>query len=85
MARKDSDICIQLSPGWGNDYNCASGKLYCNTYAEDPKRCCPESCQNSEPFTEGECLQSSAGGSCTYPFYTMPDECSECMEGLSLI
>ena len=87
MARKDSDICLQLSPEWGDVYKCTQGKPYCKNqnYAKDPKRCCPESCKNSEPFTETKCLQSETGGSCTYPFYTMPDECSECMERVTFI
>lgn len=76
--KKDSDVCLQLSHGW-ESWNCRQAVPYCNNkgWAKDPWRCCPETCQLSEPFTEKECKQSTAGGSCTYPFYALPEQCSE--------
>ena len=80
IARTDSDICIELTEGWSG-FSCKDAKLYCwNTnYGKDPRRCCPETCELSEPFTKKKCLDSSIGGHCTYPFYTLPHECKEGM------
>ena len=62
---EDSDSCLQSSPGWGT-YNCASSTIYCDSYAKDMKRCCPESC-NSGVLTEDDCNGLSGYGTCIYP------------------
>ena len=80
VARKDSDVCIEVTEGW-SDFNCKKSKIYCSSenYAKDPRRCCPETCEVSEPFTKKKCLDSKRGGTCIYPFPSLPDECSEGM------
>ena len=62
----DSDSCLQSTPGWGSIYTCASSTSWCNMYAKDMKRCCPESC-NSGPLTEVECNSLNGNGNCIYP------------------
>ena len=79
-ARKDSDVCIEATKSWSG-FNCMKSKTYCRNenYAKDPRRCCPETCELSEPFTKEKCMASSIGGHCTYPFYTHPQDCKEGM------
>ena len=62
----DSDTCLQSTPGWGSFYTCASSSSWCDLYAKDMKRCCPESC-NSGTMTEVECNALNGNGNCIYP------------------
>ena len=64
---KDSDSCLQKSPGWSKSYTCENSRGYCTTWSKDLKRCCPKACKNTEPFTEYECRVTKGKGSCTYP------------------
>ena len=77
-AMKDSDVCIKVSPNWGMRYDCEDAKDYCKSqgWSKDAKRCCPESCRQSEPFTSIKCHKMT-GVSCEYPFYALSDECGE--------
>ena len=65
---RDSDACLQASPGWGDSYNCknSANYLYCTIFGKDLRRCCPESCGTWE-FTKQDCLSFSGSGTCTYP------------------
>ena len=69
---RDNDKCLSSSNGWAS-YKCAHLKKgtkyhkYCNTYSKDTRRCCPEACENTEPFTQDLCDASDTVGICTYP------------------
>ena len=75
-ALKDSDTCLQTSDTstW-DGYDCSGSLWYCELWDKDMRRCCPETCKNSEPFTEIKCNQSNEKGTCLYPFFSLPDEC----------
>merc|ERR1711963_249117 len=64
---KDSDACLQASPGWST-YVCSSSSSigYCTSWGKDMRRCCPESCATGI-FTEQACNQFPGQGTCTYP------------------
>ena len=63
---KDSDACLQASPGWGTSYTCSSSIGWCFSWGKDLRRCCPESC-GTGIFQEKDCLAFSSEGTCTYP------------------
>jgi len=63
---QDNDACIQNE--WGNSYTCASAAQWCDSYAKDMYRCCPETCEAGE-LNEDECnalSQVRARGNCDY-------------------
>ena len=68
----DSDTCLQNSGGWKN-YVCADLKRgtgyhdYCDSYSKDTRRCCPETCDNTEDFTYSVCEAAETSGTCKYP------------------
>ena len=69
---KDNDACLQSSPGWSASWTCENtGTEYCESWAKDMKRCCPESCNTENlvtiKFSEEDCNKSSGKGTCTYP------------------
>ena len=68
---KDSDMCLQNSNKWGgyscNDLTKSKYVLWCNDWAKDTRRCCPQACGNKKPFTEAACEESKGKGICTYP------------------
>ena len=70
---KDNDACLQSSDGWSTSYTCENSKgSYCESWAKDMRRCCPESCKKENPentlkFTEEDCNKSPGDGTCTYP------------------
>ena len=41
---KDSDACLQASPGWDTSDTCQSSTHKCKSWGMDMMRCCPESC-----------------------------------------
>ena len=41
---KDSDACLQASPGWDTSSTCQSSTYKCKSWGKDMMRCCPESC-----------------------------------------
>merc|ERR1712136_573741 len=43
---QDNDACIQQE--WGNSHTCASLARYCDSYAKNMYRCCPETCEAGE-------------------------------------
>ena len=74
---KDNDECILNTPGWEtashvNKWSCnyftiAGGyRHYCDDWAKDTRRCCPETCENSKPFTKTVCEASPGKGTCIY-------------------
>lgn len=70
---KDNDACLQSSDGWSTSYTCENSKgSYCESWAKDMRRCCPESCKKENPentlkFTEEDCNKFPGDGTCTYP------------------
>ena len=63
--RKDNDLCLQESPEWGTYATCINSDMYCESYAKDMKRCCPETC-NSSDFTQKDCKHDTGSGTCIY-------------------
>ena len=58
---------MKTGPPWSDRYTCSVyASTYCDRYAKDFKRCCPESC-GVENFTEDECNKSTGKGKCIYP------------------
>ena len=74
---KDDDKCLQKSPGWSISYKCKTSTQYCNSWAKDMKRCCPDTCKSGE-FTEVDCRLSKGLGTCIYPSVSQG-----CKSGLS--
>merc|ERR1719265_2345458 len=62
----DSDICLQQSAKWGTKYKCATSLQWCNSWAKDLLRCCPDTC-GAAACTADECNKLPGLGSCTYP------------------
>jgi len=61
---QDNDVCIQKV--WGTSYTCASAAQWCDSYAKDMYRCCPQSCEAGE-LNEDECnALPRARGNCDY-------------------
>ena len=50
---------------------------HCNDWAKDTRRCCPQACWNTEPFTKAVCEASGGKGTCIYP---NDAQCSEKQE-----
>ena len=65
---RDSDSCLQASPGWGSTYKCTQISVIwqCTRWGRDVKRCCPKAC-NSGKFTKEDCDSYSGQGTCIYP------------------
>ena len=63
---KDSDSCLQASPGWYSSSRCSEETYWCTSYAKDMHRCCPESCDTGT-LTEDQCHALLRSGTCTYP------------------
>ena len=77
----DSDWCLAKTSGWGFSYKCKDMEDYwCKQYEKDMRRCCPQHCDNKQPFTIEECEKSSGNGVCDYPFLAFIEECS--IEGM---
>ena len=53
---KDSDACLQTSPGWNTSDTCQSSTHKCKSWGMDMMRCCPESC-TSWYFGQGHLLE----------------------------
>ena len=71
---KDSNKCLKnASWKWGASWKCfhftetGGYKHLCNDWAKDTRRCCPEACGNTKPFTKAACETFSSIGECTYP------------------
>ena len=62
----DSDECLANTPDWGSGKDCAYAKSYCNSWAKDARRCCPETC-GTGLLTESECNALDSKGTCIYP------------------
>ena len=63
----DSDSCLEAAPAWrGWGYICTSAIDYCDSYAKDLRRCCPETC-NTGVLTEDDCNALNGDGDCIYP------------------
>ena len=81
--RLDNDICLQNSEGW-EGYSCSDvGLDWCQFWAKDTRRCCPDAC-NSIQFTEEECslYPEWIGGNCTYPY---PSTCRKYRKTLLIL
>ena len=63
---RDSDECLANTPKWGSSKDCAYAKTYCNSWAKDARRCCPETC-GSGALTESQCEALNSKGTCIYP------------------
>ena len=63
---RDSDECLAKTPKWGPKKDCAYAKKYCDTWAKDARRCCPETC-GSGALTESQCKALNSKGKCIYP------------------
>ena len=77
-AIKDSDICLQESRN--GTLTCKENAQYCEDWALDMKRCCPETCQLNYTFTANVCSEfadfsNKFNGTCRYPFQAYADEC----------
>ena len=83
MANKDSNLCLTQSPGW-EGFDCEFAKAYCQSYAKDAMRCCPDTCGNvnSKAFTKTECQRNERMGTCKYPFLADKVDCNEGMKKL---
>ena len=84
LAKKDSDMCLQDTEKWGEvvngkfKYTCAKSSQLCDSWAKDMRRCCPETCLNSEKFTEKVCNDvQEKNGTCMYPFHAKLEECEK--------
>jgi len=63
------DECL-MEPGlsgWGGGYTCAMGVTWCDSYAKDMHRCCPENCGAKPLCSKAECDAMSGSGTCNYP------------------
>ena len=65
---KDSDTCLQTSPGWGGTSFCADQILngHFISWSKDAQRCCPDSC-GTGALSEEECSVLNGAGTCVYP------------------
>ena len=81
LALKDSDICLQSQERWYDSNQggetCASSQRFCDTHSKDLRRCCPQTCKNSKPFTQDVCNKANGLGECIYPFDTFGSECEQ--------
>ena len=62
----DDDVCLTKSPGWASNRDCAYAKNYCNSWAKDARRCCPQTCE-SGLLTKAQCENLDSKGTCIYP------------------
>ena len=62
----DSDECLENTPKWGPGKDCAYAKKYCDSWAKDARRCCPETCKTGA-LTEDQCKALNSQGTCIYP------------------
>ena len=63
---RDDDECLASTPDWGSTKNCAYAKKYCDSWAKDARRCCPQTC-GSGLLTESQCNALNSKGTCIYP------------------
>ena len=66
---KNSNQCLQESPGLDTRWNCNSIRIFCSidSWAKDARRCCPISC-GTGVLTESDCnALEGAHGTCIYP------------------
>ena len=63
---KDDDVCLTESPGWASNRDCAYAKSYCDSWAKDTMRCCPQTC-GSGLLTVEQCENLDSKGTCIYP------------------
>mmetsp|Transcript_37668 Transcript_37668/g.38121 ORF Transcript_37668/g.38121 Transcript_37668/m.38121 type:complete len:190 (-) Transcript_37668:9-578(-) len=64
---RDSDSCLQASPGWSSTIECDGADVdLCDSKPKDMQRCCPVRCDTST-LTEDTCNALSGSGTCTYP------------------
>ena len=75
LAVADSDLCLSTADGWGSSYTCNSSYMWCNQYQKDMMRCCPHTCGRNKSLSKDECQKSENGGSCSYPFLTLFEQC----------
>jgi len=54
-------------PGWNGGYTCETGVTWCDSYAKDMHRCCPENCGAKPLCSQAECHAMSGSGTCNYP------------------
>ena len=76
----DSDICLQNTPYWGVKYICKNSEEWCNSFARDMRRCCPETCKNDKLFTKSVCKSTKSKGYCHYPFDTLDGDCGKAQD-----
>ena len=62
----DSDECITTSPKWNKEKDCAYAKSYCDSWAKDARRCCPQTC-GTGVLTKSQCEALDSKGTCIYP------------------
>ena len=75
----DNVDCLTASPGWRSDRDCAYARNYCNSWAKDAKRCCPQTCESGS-LTKDQCENLNSKGTCIYP------NKSQCpIEGIKMI
>ena len=51
---RDDDECLASTPNWSSTKDCAYAKKYCDSWAKDARRCCPQTC-GSGLLTESQC------------------------------
>lgn len=82
---RDSDQCLADTPNWGSTKDCADAKKYCDSWAKDARRCCPETC-GSGLLCESQCKALESKGQCIYPAENQcPNECIKETTNLGLI
>ena len=62
----DDRVCLIKSPGWASNRDCEYARKYCDSWAKDAKRCCPQTCE-SGLLTKAQCESLSSKGTCIYP------------------
>ena len=62
----DDDECLSSTRYWGSKKDCSYAKKYCDSWAKDAKRCCPQTC-GSGLLTKFQCNNLKSKGTCIYP------------------
>ena len=62
----DSDECLTITPNWDENRDCAFAKSYCDSWAKDARRCCPQTC-GTGLLTKSQCNALDSKGTCIYP------------------
>ena len=63
---RDDDECLASTINWSSTKDCAYAKKYCDSWAKDARRCCPQTC-GSGLLTESQCNALNSKGTCIYP------------------